>query len=53
MHEGPTQEARGQSSGSAANMQYGMHVGLGQLAEPPTRTTERVEKALATLLSIE
>ena len=39
--------------GSAANMQYGMHVGLGQLAEPPTQTTERVEKALATLLSIE
>ena len=31
--------------GSAANMQCGMHVGLGQLAEPPTQTIERVEKA--------
>ena len=39
--------------GSAANIQYGMHVGLGQLAEPPTQTTELVEKALATLQSIE
>ena len=30
-----------------------MNVGLGQLAEPATQTTERVEKALATLQSIE
>ena len=39
--------------GSAANMQCSMHVGLGQLAEPPTQTTERVEKALVTLQSIQ
>ena len=39
--------------GSAANMQHGMHVGLGSLAEPPSQTTERVEKALVTLQSIE
>ena len=37
--------------GSATNMQYCMHVG--QPAEPPTQTTERVEKAMATLQSIE
>ena len=30
-----------------------MHVGLGQPAEAPTQTIERVEKALATLQSIE
>ena len=30
-----------------------MHVGLGQPAEVPTQTTERVEKALMTLQSIE
>ena len=39
--------------GSAANMHYCMYVGLGQPAEPPTQTTARVEKALATLQSIE
>ena len=30
-----------------------MHVGLGKPAEVPTQTTERVEKALMTLQSIE
>ena len=39
--------------GSAANAQHCMHVGLGQPAEAPTQTIERVEKALATLQSIE
>ena len=39
--------------GSAANMQHCMHVGLGQPAEAPTQTIESVEKALATLQSIE
>ena len=38
---------------SAANAQHCMHVGLGQFAEPPTQTTERVEKAPVTLQSIE
>ena len=31
--------------GSAANTQHCMHVGLGQPAEAPTQTIERVEKA--------
>ena len=39
--------------GCVANTQYGMHVGLGQPAEVPTQTIERVEKALTTLQSIE
>ena len=39
--------------GSAANAQHCMHVGLGQLAEVSTQTTERVEKALMTPQSIE
>ena len=39
--------------GSAANAQYCMHVGLGQPAEVPTQTIERVEKALTTLQCIE
>ena len=39
--------------GSAANAQHCMHVGLGQPAEVPTQTIERVEKALTTLQSIE
>ena len=39
--------------GSAANAQHCMHVGLGQPAEVPTQTIERVEKALMTLQSIE
>ena len=39
--------------GSAANAQHCMHVGLGQPAEASTQTIERVEKALATLKSIE
>ena len=39
--------------GSAANAQHCMHVGLGQPAEAPTQTIERVEKALATLQSTE
>ena len=34
-------------------MQYCMRVGLGQQAEPPTQTIERVEKALETLQCIE
>ena len=38
---------------SAANAQHCMHVGLDQPAEAPTQTIERVEKALATLQSIE
>ena len=38
--------------GSAANT-HCMHVGLGQPAEAPTQTIERVEKALATLQNIE
>ena len=51
-------ESRVNGTGSVSlvlrtNMQYGMHVGLGQLAEPPTQTTERVEKAPATLQSTE
>ena len=37
--------------GSAANAPHGMHVG--QPAEVPTQTIERVEKALMTLQSIE
>ena len=37
---------------SAANVQRTMHVGLGQSAEA-TRTVERLEKALKTLLSFE
>ena len=45
--------AWGQSSWFCGKHAYGMHVGLGQLAEPPTQTTERVEKAMATLQSIE
>ena len=39
--------------GSAANAQHCMHVGLGQPAEVPTQTIERVWKGLATLQSIE
>ena len=39
--------------GSAANTQHCMHVGLGQPAEAPTQTIERVVKALATLQNIE
>ena len=39
--------------GSAANMQHCMRVGLGQPAQPPIQTIERVEKTLATLQSIE
>ena len=39
--------------GSAVNTQHCTHVGLGQLAETPTQTIERVEKALATLHNIE
>ena len=39
--------------GSAANTHHCMHVGLGQPAEPPRQTIERVEKALATLQSLE
>ena len=39
--------------GSAANAQHCMHVGLGQPAELPTQTIERVEKALMTLQSID
>ena len=39
--------------GSGANAQHCMHVGLGQTAEVPTQTIERVEKALMTLLSVE
>ena len=39
--------------GSAVNTQHWMHVGLGQLAEAPTQTMERVERALSTLQSIE
>ena len=38
---------------SAANTQHCMHVGLGQPAEAPTQTIERVENALATLQNIE
>ena len=34
--------------GSAANMQYCTHVGLGQPAEPPMQATKRVKKALGT-----
>ena len=39
--------------GSAANARHCMFVGLGQPAEAPTQTIERVEKALMTLQSIE
>ena len=39
--------------GSAANTQHCMHACLGQPAGAPTQTIERVEKALATLQSIE
>ena len=39
--------------GSVANARRCMHVGLGQPAEVPTQTNERVEKALMTLQSIE
>ena len=39
--------------GSRANAQHCMHVGLGRPAVVPTQTTERVEKALMTLQSIE
>ena len=34
--------------GSAAKAQHCLHVGLGQPAEVPTQTIERVEKALIT-----
>ena len=39
--------------GSAGNTQHCMHVGLGQHAKAPTQTSERVERALATLQNIE
>ena len=39
--------------GSGVNTQQSMHVGLGQPAEAPTQTIERVEQALATLQGIE
>ena len=39
--------------GPAANAQHCMHDGLGQPAEVPTQTVERVEKAPTTLQSIE
>ena len=39
--------------GSAANAQHCKHVGVGHPFEVPTHTTERVEKALMTLQSIE
>ena len=38
--------------GSTANAQHCMHVGLGQPAEAPTQTVEKVEKALATLQDV-
>ena len=38
--------------GSAANTEHCMHVGLGQPAQTPTQTIERVEKALATLQTL-
>ena len=53
MYEGPTQAAWRQSPWICGNVQYCTHVGLGQPAEPPAQTIERVEKALATLQSIE
>ena len=52
MFESPTKATGVNLLGSAANTQYGMHVGLVQLAEPPTQTTERVEKALRDLVAI-
>ena len=52
MFEDPTQAAWSEP-GSAANAQHCMHVGLGQPAEAPKQTIERVEKALMTLQSIE
>ena len=52
MFEDPTQAAWS-APGSAANAQHCMHVGLGQPAEAPKQTIERVEKALMTLQSIE
>ena len=39
--------------GPAANAQHCMHVGQGQPVEAPTQTSERTEKALMTLQSIE
>ena len=39
--------------GFAANAQHCMRVGLGQPAEAPTQTIEKVEKTLARLQSIE
>ena len=39
--------------GSAANVQHVMYVGLGQPAEPPTETVERLEQAVKKLKSIE
>ena len=39
--------------GSEANAQHCMQIGLGQAAEAPTQTKERVEKALVTLQNIE
>ena len=38
---------------SAANVQHGIHVGLGQPAEALTQTVERLENALKTLQNIE
>ena len=49
----PTQATWVSLFGSAANAQHCMHVGLGQPAEVPTQTSERIEKALMTLQSIE
>ena len=46
MFEDPTQAAWVSLLGSAANAQRCMHVGLGQPAEAPTQTIERVEKGL-------
>ena len=49
----PRKQYGGSLHHSAANMRCCMHAGLGQPAEPPTQTIERVDKALATLQNIE
>ena len=54
MFEDPKQAARSEPAWVCGERtQHCMHVGLGQSAEVPTQTTERVEKAFAKLQLIE
>ena len=53
MCEGPKGRQGIELFGSAANVQYTMHVGVGEPAGAPTQTVDRLEKALRTLQGIE